>query len=138
MIQIYLNAIETSEQKSIFEIMYYEYKDIMFAKARSILSDTQLAEDAVHTAFLRVAESFEKIENKLISTNQRALIISNKKIKDFCPNIGAYLIIVVRNVCFRILNEDKQKRTIYTDKDDFIGAQTSAISGDENIEDLFS
>ena len=65
MISLYLTLIETEEYRTLLEIIYYEYRDIMFLKARSLLQDDYLSEDAVHTAFLRVTKNFNKIMEKL-------------------------------------------------------------------------
>ena len=134
MIAFYLSMIETPEQRSLFEVMYYEYRDVMFAKARSILRDEHLAEDAVHTAFVRVANNMETI-NKLISDDDRAQVKKNKKINEICPKIGGYLVIVVKNVCMDILGKEKRSNTLYTDNDEFIESTGSMRADNISVED---
>ena len=48
---IYLCAIEGQDEKQKFEIIYEEYKNLMFYVANRILEDTQDSEDIVHQAF---------------------------------------------------------------------------------------
>ena len=59
---IYLQMIESPEDKLKFEIIYQKYKQRMFAVAYDILRNPEDAEDAVHYAFLKVVENIKKIE----------------------------------------------------------------------------
>lgn len=59
---IYLQMIETPEDRSKFEDLYLRYKNIMFFTANKILHNYHDAEDAVHAAFVKIAENIEKIE----------------------------------------------------------------------------
>lgn len=45
---IYLQMLETPEEKSLFEQIYLEYCGLMFHVAYEILHNEQDAEDAVH------------------------------------------------------------------------------------------
>ena len=58
---IYLQMIETVEERSKFESVYLEYKDIMYFVAYNILKHPEDAEDAVHQAFVKIAENITKI-----------------------------------------------------------------------------
>ena len=58
---IYLQMIDTPADRSKFEQLYLEYRGLMFYVANKILQSEQDAEDAVHQAFLSVAENIEKI-----------------------------------------------------------------------------
>lgn len=60
---VYLQAIQTQEEKSKFEILYREYRKYMYRVAYAILNNAADAEDAVHTAFVKIAENIEKIED---------------------------------------------------------------------------
>ena len=53
---IYLQMLETPEEKSLFEQIYLEYCGLMFHVAYEILHNEQDAEDAVHQAFVKIAE----------------------------------------------------------------------------------
>ena len=47
---IYLQMIDTPEERSKFELLYREYRGLMFHVANRILENDQDAEDAVHQA----------------------------------------------------------------------------------------
>lgn len=57
----YLSIIEKDDEKAKFEIIYQEYKNLMFYVANRILGDTRDSEDVVHQAFLKIIEILEKI-----------------------------------------------------------------------------
>ena len=52
---IYLQMIETPEDRSKFETLYEEYRDVMYAVAKKILRNNMDAEDALHQAFVNIA-----------------------------------------------------------------------------------
>ena len=58
---VYLQLIETKEDQHKFEIIYETYRDEMYAIANDILNNTHDAEDAVHHAFIKLAENILKI-----------------------------------------------------------------------------
>lgn len=70
---IYLQLIETPEDRSRFEQLYIAYRDLMFYIARKILGNNQDAEDAVHDAFVTVAKKFQKF---LLSRVQKPRLTS--------------------------------------------------------------
>lgn len=55
---VYLAVLETEQEKTKFEQLYLTYRQTMFYVANSVLHDTQLAEDAVHQAFLRIMDTW--------------------------------------------------------------------------------
>ena len=59
---VYLQAIESPAEKSLFETIYLEYRGLLMHEARSYLKDESLAEDAVHQTFLYVAENLFKFQ----------------------------------------------------------------------------
>ena len=59
---IYLQMIESEDDKAKFEEIYLKYKALMFYAANKILHNEQDAEDAVHMAFIKIAENIEKID----------------------------------------------------------------------------
>ena len=61
MLQICLQMLETDEERSEFEKLYYAYRNLMFYIANNILHDQHLAEDAVSETFIKLAERFDKI-----------------------------------------------------------------------------
>ena len=60
---VYLSMIETEAERTRFEVIYYEYRNLMFHVANRILQNEHDSEDAVHQAFLKVAEIIDKIDD---------------------------------------------------------------------------
>lgn len=56
------SAAEPETNWSKFEIIYREYRNLMFYVANRILQNDQDAEDTVHQAFLKIIEVLDKIE----------------------------------------------------------------------------
>ena len=79
---IYLQMIETEAEQSKFEVIYHEYFPLMFHIAYQILHHQQDAEDAVHQAFVSIAENITKIDQPLSPQTKRyvAVIAENKAI----------------------------------------------------------
>lgn len=62
MLLFYLSLVETEEEKSKFEKLYYEYRKLMKYIALNILRDDSLAEDAVQEAFIRLTRHLNNID----------------------------------------------------------------------------
>ena len=60
MLSYYFQTIESEEDKSKFERIYYRYRKLMFHVAMKILNNDADAEDAVHQAFVSVIENLNK------------------------------------------------------------------------------
>ncbi|MGM9889868.1 MAG: RNA polymerase sigma factor [Floccifex porci] len=60
---IYLQMIDSPEKRTIFEELYIKYKNLMFYVANQILHNSSDSEDAVHQAFVKIAENIEKIQD---------------------------------------------------------------------------
>ena len=86
---IYLQMIETPEDKSKFEIIYTEYKDYMYRVAFAILNNPQDAEDAVHYAFVKIAENIKNVGEPV------------------CLKTKGYVVTIVRN---RAIDVYRQKQ----------------------------
>lgn len=82
---IYLQMIESDEDKSKFEQLYLLYRGLMFAVAMRILHHEQDAEDAVHQAFLSIIEHLGKIS------------VVN------CPKTRAWVVIIVERKALDIV-----------------------------------
>ena len=106
---IYLNLIETEEQKSKFEQIYNNYKHTMFYVAKSILKDDYLSEDAVHNAFINIAKSMDNISE----------VDSNRT--------KGYVVVIVRNISFNMLKKQN--------KDVAIDELEENIKDDNSLED---
>lgn len=76
---IYLQMIETPEEQAKFEVLYMEYRGLMYYIADGILHNDQDAEDAVHSAFVTIAEN----------------------IKNFldieCPKLKSYIVTIIES-----------------------------------------
>lgn len=94
MLAFYLQMIDTDEEKSQFETVYTEYRELLHCIANRILKDPQLSEDAVQEAFFSLAKNIKKFHSQ-----------PNEKIR-------SYLSIIVRNAAFRIYNQNKQECTV--------------------------
>jgi len=106
---IYLNLIDTEEEKSKFEKLYNYYKHTMFYVAKCILKDDYLSEDAVHEAFINIAKNMDNISE-----------VKSSRTK-------GYVVIIVRNISLNMLKKQKP----YAEIDDF----NENISSDLNLED---
>lgn len=91
---IYLQMIETPEDRSKFETLYEEYRDVMYAVAKKILRNNMDAEDALHQAFVNIAENMEKISEPL------------------CPKTKSYCVIIVENCAIDIYRRKKAHPTV--------------------------
>lgn len=90
MLGLYLAMLDTTEEKSKFEVLYKEYRNTMYNHAYGILKDNYLAEDAVHNAFLKLTKNLEKVN----------------EIK--CKETRNYLVILVRGAAIDIYNQNKK------------------------------
>lgn len=100
MINIYLSALETAEEKAEFEDLYIKYKQRMYAIAYKILHNVEDSEDAVHNAFLKIADNFEEIK------------------KFSCKETERYIVIIVRNTSINIYRKNKNDTEHLTELDD--------------------
>lgn len=91
---IYLQMLDTPEERAKFETLYYSHRKTMLHIAMKILKDHQLAEDAVQEAFLRLAKNFSKIEQ----VN--------------CPRTRLFTVIIVRNISLTMLAERKKENVL--------------------------
>lgn len=113
MLLYYLSLVDTEEEKSKLENLYYEYKALMKYIAFNILGDNGLAEDAVHEAFIKLTRHLDGIgEIKSLKTK-------------------AFIVIIIRCVALDML--DKKKRNKIYSFDD-IG--NKAITEDTMIESI--
>lgn len=95
---IYLQMIETTEERSKFESIYLLYRDTMYAVACRILDNPQDAEDAVHYAFLKVIENISKIS------------------EIDCPKTKGYIVTIVENRAIDIYRRKKAHPTVPYDE----------------------
>ena len=71
---IYLQMIESEEDKSKFASLYQRYRTLMLTAASKILSEPADAEDAVHQAFLTLVDNLDKVR-KIDSPETRGFLV---------------------------------------------------------------
>ena len=87
MLMVYLQMIETEEDQQLFIYLYSHHKQQMQRVAYNILHIKDLSEDAVHTAFIGVANNMkalhgrskEDMKNYLLKASKNAAINMLKK-----------------------------------------------------------
>ena len=75
---IYLSMIEKEHQRTQFEKIYWENRQLMFWQAKKVLKDGYLAEDAVHDAFIRIAENMDTVERLSEQKVKRYVLVAAK------------------------------------------------------------
>lgn len=75
-----LQMIDHQEEKRKFVIIYEKYRYLMLKVAKDVLNDQYLAEDAVHEAFVKVANNIDKIGAVGDRATKRYLIVITKNV----------------------------------------------------------
>lgn len=91
---VYLQMIDTEEDRHKFEIIYEEYRQTMIKVAYKVLHNKQDAEDAVHLAFLKVAEIITTIEDAI------------------SPRTEGLMVVIAKNKAIDIYRENERKGTV--------------------------
>lgn len=92
-------TVITEKKNHILEALYEKYRYLMYYVALEILHDNALAEDAVHSAFLKLTKMKFKID-KIESHKTRA-----------------FMIIVTRNVAIDQYNKRKSQEVLLIDEE---------------------
>lgn len=79
---IYLQVIETPEDKSKFEELYHEYRGLAYHVAYKRLNHMQDAEDVVQHVFMKIAENIKKIEPVSPKTKQLIVTMVENRVID--------------------------------------------------------
>lgn len=88
MLSFYLSLIDIDEEKSKFEIVYLKHRKVMMLEALKYL-DEKLAEDAVHTAFVKIADNIKKIDDPAdYKTRNFAVIITRNTALDMLKKMS--------------------------------------------------
>lgn len=107
---LYTQTIGDTQQRRLFEDVYTAYRGRMLTLARRKLHSPEDAEDAVHQAFLSLAEHFDRLA-----------ALSRTELE-------AYLTVVVERKCIDLLRQ--QSRLSGTPFDETIPLVTPAPCGD--------
>jgi len=105
---MYLQMLETSEEKVRFEELVHTYKNLMFYVANQILNNDHDAEDAVQQAFFAILKNFEKIS----------------EIK--CPQTRSFVVTVVERKAIDLYRA-KQRNTVVPFEEEFINVPGPAV-----------
>ena len=79
---IYLQMIESDEDRSKFEEIYQEYHSLMFYIAYRRMHHVQDAEDVVQHVFVKIAENIQKIEPVSPKTKQLVVTMVDNRVTD--------------------------------------------------------
>ena len=83
MLLFYVSLIESDDNKTKFEIIYEEYRNLMFYVANQILCDTKDSEDIAHDAFLKLITIIDRIDDpKCPKTKNLVVTIVERKAID--------------------------------------------------------
>ena len=104
---LYLAMIDSDADKSKFEILYSEYKNLMYYTANRILHNSSDAEDVVHQAFLKVIEILDTISSPR------------------CHKTRALLGTITEHKAIDLYRE-KQRRNVLPLAEEYIGAAPAA------------
>lgn len=109
---IYLMMIDTPEDQSKFEKIYITYKGLMYHIAYKILNNEQDAEDAVHSAFIKIAENIGKIDVPM------------------CPKTQNYVVTIVENKAIDFYRANQRKHSgLYLDEISGIEVEETRVHG---------
>jgi RNA polymerase sigma-70 factor (ECF subfamily) len=97
MLQVYLSILADEFSKRKFEDLYIDYKQFMYSVAFSILKNVYDSEDAVHQAFLTIANNFERVSELS------------------CQDLKPYIAIIVKNISINIYNKNKRNADRYSE-----------------------
>lgn len=115
---VYLQMIGGEEEKLRFAVLYETYRGLMFYTANNILHNAQDAEDAVHQAFISLAENFSKI----------------KTIE--CPQTRAFVVIIVERKAIDILR--KRSRQAEVGMNEAVHGIDIPLPGDNGLADAMA
>lgn len=107
---IYLASIETEAGKSKFVQIYEAYQGLMFHTAFRLLGQPEDAEDAVHEAFLAIAQNISKISDPV------------------CKKTKAYVVTIVESKAIDQLRRRQRRPTVPLE--DWQGIETPPMGED--------
>ena len=109
---IYMTMIDSPEDQSKFEQIYLKYKGLMYYIAYNILNNKLDAEDAVHNAFIKIAENMNKIDEAV------------------CPKTQSYVVTIVENKAIDTYRSKKRNDAVeYIDEMTGITIENQSLQG---------
>ena len=94
---VYLSVLDSQEKKSKFEQIYLAYRKQMYYAAFQILQHDEDSEDAVHHAFIKIAENIEKFSDIE------------------CPKTRSLCVTIVENKAIDHIRKYRHESAIYED-----------------------
>lgn len=116
MLPICVCAFDMADDKLLFQKLYTDNLQDMYAVAFAILHNREDAEDAVHQSFLKIADSFARLSR-----------LSGDRLK-------AYIVVVTRNTAINMYNQNKYHAAHTARLDEELPDLESGFSGDERAE----
>ena len=109
---MYFTMIDSPPNQSKFERIYFAYRDLMYRTAYSILKNEADAEDAVHNAFIKIAENITKISEPV------------------CPKTQLYIVTIVENKAIDLYRANQRRHKVkYVDDVAGIAVEESKVHG---------
>lgn len=118
MLMMYLQMLDTPEEKVRFEEIYLKYRSVMYHVAEGVLHNGQDAEDAVHNAFLRIIKRFSRFQET--------------PVKDLAPQV----IVIARNEAISL--QRKKKDSVPLEDWDGFAETTEAVSNYNSLVEAFT
>lgn len=87
---VYLQMVQTREDRSKFEGIYLAYRGLMYYTAYKYLHQEQDAEDVVQQAFVKIAEMIDQIEPACPKTRQLVVTITENRAIDLLRSRGRH------------------------------------------------
>lgn len=115
---IYLSLIESDAEKTKFEIIYHEYRDLMFCVADKILNNQQDSEDTVHQAFIKLIEVLEKIDEPK------------------CPKTRGLVVTIVERKAIDLYRKKKRSVVVELDEEYYNVPSPSDLESVDGMSDL--
>lgn len=115
---IYLQMLETPEEKSKFEQIYLEYRNLMFYVSKGILHNQQDAEDAVQEAFLKIIKIIDQIEDPK------------------CPKTKNLTVMIVERTAIDLWRRQKKLQRVSMEEDDLELGSVKEIESVEHASTL--
>ena len=107
---LFYSLLDSEPKRNKFDAIRIKYAGLMYSVAYDIMQDSQLAEDAVSEAYIKIIKNIDNIFD-----------ISGNKTR-------SYIVIIVRSVCFDLLRKEKRQTGEYFGEiDDFESCDTPAL-----------
>lgn len=109
MLTLLLAVIDSPEDQTLFEAVYYKYRGQLLGIATGMLNDHHLAEDAVSETMWKTALNFEKLLTHLRAEKGREKLAVEDVV---CPRVNGFVVIVLKNICRDMLRKNKHLRVL--------------------------